>query len=342
MDFLRVPTTDPTAIYRHRDGIYAGDLLIAAVAGLDLFTHLAAEPSDKTAICRHFGIKDRPTDVMLTLLRAMELLELDGDAFRPTAIAREHLVEGSPWFVGPYYAALLDRAVCREFLDILRTDAVASWSGTTGGPDWHTAMLDAEFADRFTAAMDSRGAFLAPALARSLELAAYGHVLDVAGGSGIYACALLAKHPHLHATVLEKPPVDAVAARSIAAKGGTDRIATLGIDIFTTRWPTHADVHLLSNVVHDWGETAIAELLARSFEALPTRGMVVIHDAFLNAEKSGPLSVAAYSALLMHSTQGRCYSALEIQCALEQAGFVACEYRATAADRGRIVARKSA
>lgn len=341
MDLLREPTTDPTAVYRYRDGIYAGDLLIAAVAGLDLFTHLAAAPADKASICRQFGIEDRPTDVMLTLLRAMGLLELDGDAFQPTAVAREHLVDGSPWFVGPYYAALLDRAVCREFMDILRTDAVASWTGKPGEPDWHAAMLDPGFARDFTAAMDSRGAFLAPALARSVDLGGRHHLLDVAGGSGIYACAMVAAHPQLRATVLEKPPVDAASAQAIAAKGYADRVRTVGRDMLEDRWPKDADVHLLSNVVHDWGEVVIAELFTRSFEALQSGGTIVIHDAFLNAEKSGPLSVAAYSALLMHSTQGRCYSVLEIQCALEQAGFVDCEYRATAADRGRMVAYKA-
>jgi hypothetical protein len=33
--------TDPTLLYRLRDGVYAPDLLIAAVAELDLFTWLA-------------------------------------------------------------------------------------------------------------------------------------------------------------------------------------------------------------------------------------------------------------------------------------------------------------
>ena len=34
--------TDPTFLYRLRDGVYAPDLLIVAIAELDLFTRLAA------------------------------------------------------------------------------------------------------------------------------------------------------------------------------------------------------------------------------------------------------------------------------------------------------------
>ena len=36
---VRVP--DPTPLYRVRDGVYAADLLIAAVAEFDLFSRLA-------------------------------------------------------------------------------------------------------------------------------------------------------------------------------------------------------------------------------------------------------------------------------------------------------------
>ena len=46
-----------------------------------------------------------------------------------------------------------------------------------------------------------------------------------------------------------------------------------------------------------------------------------MHDTFLNAAKSGPLPVAEYSVLLMHVTQGRCYSVAEIESWLVDAGF---------------------
>ena len=53
-------------------------------------------------------------------------------------------------------------------------------------------------------------------LARTVDLGQYRHLLDIAGGSGIYACALAAHYPALQATVLEKPPVDRIAAAAIA------------------------------------------------------------------------------------------------------------------------------
>src|SRR5712672_3032494 len=105
-DLALAPQTDPLSIYRQRDGVYATDLLTAALVWLDLFSYLAEHPCDKAAICAYFGVHERPTDVMLTLFVAMGFLERRGDTFHATTLAREHLVQSSPWFIGPYYAAL--------------------------------------------------------------------------------------------------------------------------------------------------------------------------------------------------------------------------------------------
>ena len=45
-----------------------------------------------------------------------------------------------------------------------------------------------------------------------------------------------------------------------------------------------------------------------------------MHDAFLGAAKTGPLHVAEYSVLLMHASEGRCYSTAEMEGYLREAG----------------------
>ena len=110
--------------------------------------------------------------------------------------------------------------------------------------------------------------------------------------------------------------------------------------MFTDPWPTEFDVHLISNVLHDWDEPVVRQLLSKSFDALPSPGLIVVHDAFLNAAKNGPLHVAEYSVLLMHSSEGRCYSVSEMQRYLNDAGFRDVRYLDTAAARGVMTARK--
>src|SRR5256885_2280473 len=110
-DLVQSPVTDPTSIYRYRDGLYAVDLLAAAVSHLNFFTwlHDQQRPADLATICRGLDLCERPADVMVTLFVAMGLLQnLDG-AFALTDLAREHLVSSSPWNIGPYFDSTKDR-----------------------------------------------------------------------------------------------------------------------------------------------------------------------------------------------------------------------------------------
>ena len=99
LDLTRAPRTDPLTIYRLRDGMYAADLLIAAIAHFDFFSWLADHPSDKAAICRHFAIHERPTDVMLTLGEYEEFLTaagFTGIEYSPTVADRGRMVACKP------------------------------------------------------------------------------------------------------------------------------------------------------------------------------------------------------------------------------------------------------
>ena len=339
-DLRTVPHTDPVDIYRVRDGIYAADMLLAAIVHLDLFSWLEKNPATRADVCRAFDTAARPADVMLTLFAAMGLVEERQDVFHLTPLAAEHLVKTSPWFLGPYYESLKNRPVALDLLAVLRTGKPANWGSQKDGKDWHLAMETEEFAAQFTAAMDSRGVYLAQAVANAIDLSQRRHLLDIAGGSGVYACSLVTHHPHLSATVFEKPPVDRIAARAIASRGCAATVAVAAGDMLDGPLPGHADVHLYSNVLHDWDEPVVRQLIAKSFAALPPGGLIVIHDAFLNAAKDGPLHVAEYSVLLMHSSEGRCYSTREMEHYLLDAGFRDAGYRDTAAARGIMTATK--
>lgn len=335
-----LPHTDPTQIYRYRDGLYAHDLLITALVWLDLFTWLDKNPGNVDHICRSLQLTPRATDVMLTLFVAQQLLERRDGQFFLTPTAREHLVATSAWFIGPYYASLKERPVCKDLLQVLRTGRPANWGSEKNKGDWHKAMETEEFAAQFTAAMDCRGVFLAQAAAKRLDLSKRKRLLDIAGGSGIYASSFCAHNENLRATVLEKPPVDRITKSAIAKRGFSGRVDVIASDMLATDLPKGFDAHLFSNVLHDWDVPVVKQLIARSFIALEPGGVLIVHDAHLNDDKSGPLHVAEYSVMLMHSTEGRCYGAGEMREFLTEAGFTNVTYAPTAAARSVITATK--
>jgi predicted O-methyltransferase YrrM len=340
---MQPPATDPTLIYRTRDSIAAADALAAAIVHLDLFTALDREPVDLPGLCRRHGLEPRPADVLCTLLVAQGLLCRDAAGrLGPTPTAREFLVAGGPFDARPYWGAMAGKPGVADFLTVLRTGRPANWPGEEGEADWHASMRTEAFAEAFTAAMDCRGRVLAPALAAAADLGGSRRLLDVGGGSGVYSIALVERFGGLAATVLESPPVDAIARRTIRAAGRGDRIDVVAADMFADAWPAGHDVHLFSNVLHDWDEADCRRLLAASAAALAPGGRILVHDMLLDDDKGGPLPAAEYSVLLSTVTQGRLYSAAEIGGWLADLGFGIVARAATALGRGMLAAtRKS-
>lgn len=345
---------DPTVLYRARDGVYAADLLIAAVVEFDVFSWLDAQGQVTAAQLRAgLGFAERPADVLLTYCAALGLVDrdlADDDRVQLTELARRHLVAGSPFDLRAYYASLSERPAVGELADVLRTDGQASWAsaadtdadGALPSGDWSGRLGDSRFARRITAAMDARGAFLGPALAGALDDIPVRALMDVGGGSGIYACSVLDSRPDATAALFERVPVDAAARTLLDEQGWADRITVITGDMFRDPLPGGFDTHLFSHVLHDWDDARVEHLMRASFAALPPGGWLVDHDTHIDADKRGPLPIAEYSVLLMHSTPGKCWSIAELARTARRVGFDDISCRLTAGDRSVFLAHKPA
>lgn len=349
------PTTDPTPIFEHFRGSYGSELVTAAVAHLKLFEVVAAQPCSAEELAAKLGLAFRPAVVLFTALRAMKLLELNtAGRLAPTAIAREHLVAGGPFFVGDYLGLAAEAPGVVGMVERLRTNrpyGVAAPHETSSGADevgdgaafiyrdgMPSAMEQEASARHLTLALAGRAKNVAPAVAAQLDLSGATTLLDLGGGTGIYSIALVQKNPHLKAVVFDRPEVLKVAAEMVEAYGVSDRVRLVPGDMFADPLPAGCDVVLLSNILHDWDVRECETLLRRSAGALGARGRIVIHDVFLNDDLDGPLPIALYSAALFTLTEGRAYSAAEYRGMLARVGFVAGDVVPTAIHCGLLSA----
>lgn len=339
-NLLNVPQPSPERIFALRESAFAQDLFITAVAHFNFFNWLAKNPADIDAICRSLNIKKRPADVMLTLFKAYGLIEEQNNQYYLTDISRSYLVAGSDFDLSSYVNSLKDRPICTDMARVMRTGKPANWAAGKKGQDWAASMADDSFAASFTAGMNSRGAYLASGLLKAIDLATHQKILDIGGASGIYTAVLLEKSPHLKATIFEKPPVDKLTEYSINRLGLSDRIDVIAGDMFHDELPGGYDVHLLSHVLHDWDTKDVKAILKNSYRNLKPGGMIIIHDTHINEDKTGPLSVAEYSVLLMFLSEGKCYSVTEIRDLLQEAEFRNIEYKPTILNRSIITGRK--
>jgi predicted O-methyltransferase YrrM len=325
---LLVPRIDPTPIFELFRGNYATELLTAAVAHLNVFGRLAAGPLTFDELRRELGLAERPAVVLVTALRAFGLVVADGQGrLGLSELAREHLTPGSPFDVSDYIGLTADSPGVLAMVERLRSNRPAGAKPEEPGAAFiyragiESAMEEEAAARRLTLGLAGRARNVAPVLAERVPLAGARLLLDVGGGTGIYSIALLQKHPALRAVIWDRPQVLKVAHEMAAAYGVADRLECRAGDMFVDPVPASADVHLLSNVLHDWDVPQCRALVGRCAAALPVGGRLLIHDVFLNDALDGPLPIALYSAALFSLTEGRAYSAAEYRGWLSEAGL---------------------
>lgn len=323
---LSIPQLDPTPIFDSFRGHYGSELMTAAVVHFRVFEHLSKGPQSFDALRGELGLEQRPAVVLLTALRAMGLLGTDAAGrLELTALSREFLI-ASPFDISGYIGLEADTPAVINMVERLRTNRPAGMKPEEAGAAFiyragvASAMEKEAEARRLTLALAGRARNVAPVLAERLPMTEAHVLLDVGGGTGLYSIACLRKNPQLRAIVWDRPEVLKVAVELAETHGVVDRLECRPGDMFTDPVP-HADVMLLSNVLHDWDIPQCQELIGRCAEALPPGGQLLVHDVFLNDALDGPLSIALYSAALFCVTEGRAYSAAEYREWLTSAGL---------------------
>lgn len=322
---LAPPDTDPTPIFEAFRGNYGTELLTAAVAHFDLFGRLAARPRTVAELAGELRLEPRPAVVLCTALRAMGLLSTDAEGrLALTPLAREHLLPGQEFDVSAYLGLAAESAGALAMVERLRTNGAAQSEDGVAyiyRAGVRSAMDQEASARHLTLALAGRAKNVAPVLAERVSLADSRLLVDVGGGSGIYAVACLRRWPHLRAIVWDRAEVLKVARELADDYQVSDRLECRPGDMLADPLPPGVDCVLLSNVLHDWDVPDCRKLVSRCAAALPSGGRLLIHDVYLNDDHDGPLAVALYSAALFSITEGRAYSAAEYREWLLSAGL---------------------
>lgn len=323
---LSSPPTDPTPLFEHFRGSFGSELLTAAVAHLEVIPLLNRQPLTLDRFGRALSLSPRAAVVLTTALRAMGILTATpGGELDLTPLARNHLVPGAEFEISGYIGLAASSPGVLAMVERLRSSQPARAEDSDRGAAFifreglESAMEQEESARRLTLALAGRARNVAPALAERLTFEGTT-LLDVGGGTGIYAIACLRQHPDWNAIVLDRPEVLKVAREFAVQYGVSDRLECVPGNMFDDPLP-EADCVLLSNILHDWDVPECNQLIRRCAESVRPGGRIVIHDVFLNDSFDGPLPVALYSAALFCLTEGRAYSSAEYRGWLNSAGL---------------------
>ena len=184
---------------------------------------------------------------------------------------------------------------------------------------------------KFTHAM--HGVSIGPAmqLPKAYDFSKHRRMMDIGGGSGVYAIQVVKANPHMIATVLDLEPVCQVAEQYIKIHNLQEKVKTKPLDFFKEDIPIGYDVAFPSHILHDYNEEKGTALLKKIYNSLANEGVVLISEWLLNDDKTGPAASALTGLnMVVESYGGKNYSYAEIADMLNQAGFKRAERRSLA------------
>jgi len=125
-------------------------------------------------------------------------------------------------------------------------------------------------------------------------------ILDVGGGRGHFAAAVLEAHSQLEGAVLDLPERIGAADAYLRGRGLGERCAAIGGNFFDSV-PVGYDVHILKWILHDWNDASCRQLLAQCRAALPADGRLLVVELLLpdGAAADGRLRPAIQTDLFM-------------------------------------------
>ncbi len=286
------------------------------------FAAISARGKSTAELAAELGLDARALQVHLGMLASLGFVERREGLWRATAATRTWLHPEADGYAGPLLQRFKERQPFHgQLLETLRTGDRAGQYPSVAA-EWERGEMPPDLARMITAFMNAHSRASSTAVAMQPLFGAVRSVLDVGGGSGIFAIELAKAWPALAATVLEINTICVEADGYIAAAGVAGRVKTQPLNMFTQAWPQGHDAHFFSNIFHDWSDETCRLLARKSFEALPSGGRILLHEILMDDDDSGPLAAAAFSLLMLIGTKGRQYSLPELRQFLESAGFI--------------------
>lgn len=306
----------PAPIFEMATGYWASSILLTANR-LNLFTVLGSGETTVEIVAQKLGLSLYPLDNFLNALVSLGYLERRGAAYANSALSRTFLVEGQPAYLGEALRYSDDLySVWGKLEETLRTGKPALPPNAILGDD-------PEKTRHFVLGMHNRALGMGQSLASQLDLAGRKRLLDVGGGPATYSCLLAKRNPGLTSKSMDLPAVVAIAKTIIADFGMGDRVEAIVGDYHQDTYPGGNDAVLCSGMFHRETADSCREILRKSFAALESGGLVVVHDVLANDDKTGPAFSMLFGInMALTANYGTVHSSGEVGHWMAEAGFV--------------------
>ena len=275
-------TIVPDKLFDMQFGVVRGHILMSAV-DLEVFSH-TIEPTTSNDVAGVIGTDPENTELFLTALASIGLLEKKDGVFRNTALTDAFLVKGRETFLGDYLE-------CTQSFLFKNADEMkaAIVNGPAAQEQWDA---DEEAQYNSTVLMSSiarsgTSQAVANAIAELPEFGRFAKMLDLGGGHGLDSMATVQMHPSMEGVIFDKMAAVRAAREMIHEYGMEDRMTVLCGDYLADDIGSGYDLILAKGTLNFAGP-GLESVVQKVFGALNEGGVFVsIHDG-LTHERTMP------------------------------------------------------
>jgi hypothetical protein len=347
-------------------GFWISKTLMTAIE-LEVFTKLSANNDggnssgglDINQLKNILEMEKRPTEVFATALVSLGLLKVTENnnnaayvdhsnrQYSNSELADTFLIKGKPNYMGDIIT-MFDKRLYKAWdklsVSLKMNKPISEKEGGDAEVMFNQSRSTQaiEQIQKFTHAMFGISVGPAIALTKVFDFSKHRRMMDIGGGSGVYAIQVVRDNPNMFAIVLDLEPVCQVADQYIKQFNLQQKISTKPLDFFKEEFPKDCDIAFLSHIIHDYDEEKCRLLLKNVYDRLPNdNGVILISEWLLNDEKTGPIPAALMGLNMMIETSGgRNYSFAEISKMLSDVGFLNIEKRSLAGPAEIIIGHK--
>jgi SAM-dependent methyltransferase len=310
----------------------ASRILLSAYE-LDLFTTIDGKALSAEEAAKEAKLSLRGTEILLDALTALGFLSKKNGKYSNAQTASRFLVRGKPEYM---YGLGHQNHLWDSWSKL-------SGSVRTGRPVPKDPINDRgdEWLDSFVGAMNARGRAQALEVLPLLDFSGVSRLLDLGGGSGVFAATFAGKHENVSAVVFDLPSVVPITRSYLDRHPAGKKVQTMSGDYLVDDIGKDYDMIFMSAVVHSNSSTENAGLVKKCARALNAGGRICIVDYVTNDDHTESENAAVFAVnMLVNTDGGRSYSFKDISGWLEGANLTDIELKRMNRGLGVVSGRK--
>jgi SAM-dependent methyltransferase len=311
----------PAKIMQLGTAFWGSKTLLSAIE-LGLFTELAKGPLDAAALIKRLQLHPRSARDFFDALVALGMLKRTGARYANTAETALFLDRAKSSYVG----GILEMCNARLYrfwgslTEGLRTGQPQN-EVKTGGDFFRTLYGDPQRLEGFLKAMTGLSVGSAQIIAKKFPWKKYRTFVDVGCAQGGVAVEIARAHKHLIGGGMDLPEVQPVFGAYTQARGVAQRLRFHPGDFFKDPLPK-CDVMIMGHILHDWNLDEKMMLLRKAYDALSSRGALIVHEALIDdARKQNAFGLLMSLNMLIETHGGFDFTGADCCKWMKEVGF---------------------